>query len=489
MKKFFIIFFLFSSFLLSTMRMEGFYEGQFGRGSESDAFGWNIWSPNLYFENRLYGNPTNNSDYYIKFYSNKDYSESTRSLAVFSEGHIGFREEGENIGLSSTLFTRESRHYWTDGSMLGIVNSGSINNDGNGQGARFDLWHPYRGSMTYVFSDFSQGDGDDVHLLRIRQSLLKNKLNFGIFFQRKNYSSAKKNDFNQVIANDIKLAIGKYYLNSEVAISLVPGDSAITSLTNSYSKAELYKSNIALKSEFRGFKLGGISTGYWFINPGIFSYGSTYRNYMGDNQYNRYGYWINSHYLVPKKAITVVLNYSEYQKIVSDSVIVFSNGTLVSKEIFDPTKNLYAEIYIEFINGFKGKVSLNKKDEKWQGQSYKHYDLFSELSVENSLAKLLAQFKVKDLGESWERYVAGIELSVNLSDKWKIFTRGMIVDDRVGSRFSIFSELQYRTDGNTEFYLQYGPSYWGQYGLVHDDGFVSSGNMKKELKLILKGWF
>ena len=65
----------------------------------------------------------------------------------------------------------------------------------------------------------------------------------------------------------------------------------------------------------------------------------------------------------------------------------------------------------------------------------------------------------------------------------------MIVDDRVGARYSMFTELQYRTNENTELYLQYGPSYWGQYGLVNDDSFSSTGTMRKELKLIIKGWF
>ena len=31
------------------------------------------------------------------------------------------------------------------------------------------------------------------------------------------------------------------------------------------------------------------------------------------------------------------------------------------------------------------KISFNKKDEKWQGKLYKHYDLFSEISVENKI--------------------------------------------------------------------------------------------------------
>ena len=102
---------------------------------------------------------------------------------------------------------------------------------------------------------------------------------------------------------------------------------------------------------------------------------------------------------------------------------------------------------------------------------------------------MLAQFKIKDLGETWEKHIAGIELSVNLAEKWRIFTRGLVINDRVSARYSFFTELQYRTGGSAELYLQYGPSYWGQYGLVNDDGFASSGSMKKEVRLIIKGWF
>ena len=260
----------------------------------------------------------------------------------------------------------------------------------------------------------------------------------------------------------------------------------MSQLGNNYSN--LFKSNVAIKSELIGFSIGNAKSGYWFFTPGFFSYGDTYRNYMGNNQSNSYGYWLNSYYLVPQKAITLTLNYSYSQKMVPDTIVAFED-VFYSKEIIDPITNIYAEIYMEFINGFKGKMAFNKKDENWQGKLYKHYDFFSEISVENSLAKLLGQFKIKDLGETWEKQIAGIELSVNLTDKWRFFTRGIIADDRVGSRFSIFTELQYRMSGNTELYLQYGPSYWGQYGLVNDDGFASSGIMRKEVKLILKGWF
>ncbi len=487
MRIFFLIFILFS-FLLSSVDMEGFYEGQYGRSYESDIFNWNIWEPNLYLETRLYGDPVENSNFYIKFYSDKDYSNSEKPLAVLAEGHIAFSGDDNNNGFRTTFFTRESQHYWLDGSMLGIINTGSVNNGGNGQGVRFDFWHTYNGSMSYVFSDFSQDGGDDIHLFRYRQSLFNNKINTGLFFQRKHYPTGEVKDYNQVVGYDIKIRTGRYYFTTEIAASEVPSDSLISNLTSSYNKQDFLKSNFAIKSELRGLVFGTPKLGYWFFIPGVFSYGNTYRNYMGNDEHNKHGYWINSYYLVPERAVTFVLNYSQYQKVVAETITVFSDS-LQLKNIYDPTTNIYSEIYIEFINGFKGKIAFNKKDEEWQGEKYRHYDLFSEISVENRLAKLLGQFKIKDLGEVWEKHIMGLELSVNLTNQWKFFTRGMIANDRAGSRYSVLTELKYSMTGNSELYIQYGPNYWGQYGLVNDDGFASSGEMREELRLIIKGWF
>ena len=485
--KIIIVLISFQSTFLYAINMQGFYEGQFGKSYESDIFEWNMWEPNFYLETRMFGSPIDDTHYYFKFYTYKDY-EINRPVAVFSEGHVGFRQDKNGNGFQTILFSRESQHYWLDGSMLGIINTGSINNDGNAQGARFDFWHNYNGSVTYVFSDFSQDGGDDIHLFRYRQSFFNKKINSGVSFQKKNYPSGGLKDYNQVIAYDLKIHSGQYYFSTEVATSDVPSDSLVTDINNSYHKDDFFKSNIAIKSEIRGLRIGSPESGHWFFIPGVFSYGDTYRNYMGDNQSNRRGYWINSYYLVPHRAITLMLNYNQSKKIVADTITVFLDS-LKSKEIFDPITNVYAGIYIEFINGFKGKVAFNKKDEEWQGTHYKHYDFFSELSVENRLAKLLGQYKIKDLGEMWEKHILGMELSINLTDRWRFFTRGIIADDGVGSRYSLFTELQYRTSGNTELYLQYGPSYWGQYGLVNDDGFASSGSMRKEVRLILKGWF
>ena len=468
--------------------MEGVYESQMGKTKESDSFEWNMWDPNFYLETRFYGNSINNSTFYFKLNADQDYGRSNQPLLIFSEGHMNYYKEKNGLGFKATFFMRESNPFWLDGSMLGIINTGSVNNDGNGQGVRIDYWSNKNRSITYVFSDFSQGSGDDIHLVRYRKSFFNDKVNSGLFYQRKNYQSGELHDYNEVIAYDLKIHYEKYYFSTEFAVSQVPSDLIITNLNNQYKKEDFFKSNVAVKSELIGLRIGKPNIGFWFFTPGIFSYGNTYRNYMGDNQSNRYGYWLNSYYLVPQRAITLTFNYSYSENIVADSITILS-GSLISKEIYDPITNLYAEIYLEFINGFKGKIAFNKKDEKWQNQSYKHYDFLSELSVENNLAKLLGQYKIKDFGEIWEKHILGMELSVNLTDKWRFFTRGMIANDRVNSRYSLFTELQYRVSGNTEFYLQYGPNYWGQYGLVNDDSFASSGEMREEIKLIIKGWF
>jgi len=489
-----IILNLITILLANNLRIEGYFDAQFGRNLENDEFEWNMWDPNIYLETKLFGNPFPNSDIYFKFNSDKDwdyYKVTGNQLAIFSEGHVGFRQEKSGYGFSSKFFMRESGDYWTDSSLLGIINTGSVNNDGNGQGMRFDMWHPHNGSMTYVIADFSQGSGDDIHLFRYRQSLLNEKIRTGLFFQRKHYPTGLQDDYNQVLATDLKIQAGKYFISGETALSWTPAEQEIIDLSEEYYSnwKELHKANIASKLEFNGFRVGNSNWGNWFLSPGAYFYGNTYRNYMGDNNSNQIGYYINTYYLIPQRAITLTLNYSGYQKIVADSITVFDGSQLNTKEIYDPSTTLYSEVYVEFVNGFKGKLSFTKKDEKWQGKEYKHYDFFSELTVENKLAKLLAQFKLKDLGETYEKQIAGVEISVNLSEKWRIFTRGLIANDRVGSRHSIFGEIQYRLSGNTELFLQYGPSWWGPYGLVNDDGFVSGGDMKEEVKLILKGWF
>ncbi len=481
------------------IKMEGYLEGQFGRTYDSEEYKWNMWDPNYYIETKFFSSPIRNAEVFFKIYADNDkgresYAKSGRAESVFGEGHVQYRYEKYGWGAQSVLFTRESGHYWTDGSMLGIVNTGSVNNDGNGQGVRMDAWYPFGGSVTYVFSDFSSGEGDDIHLVRYRQSLLE-RVRMGVFYQRKNYPTAAKDDYNEVAAIDVHAGMGRYFLNAEFARSEVPAEEDVEAENDTYSGfGDFFKSNVAGKAELNGIRVGTAKLGYILLQPGVWSYGNTYRNYMGDDKRNEYGFWVNSKYLVSGRAVTLSLNYSQSKNHVPVQIYHTwedENGYLQQEliDVYNKKQTIYTEMYVEFIKGFKGKIYVENRDEEYYYFDENHFDFFSELSVENRLAKLLTQFKVKDIGEGSEVQLTGVEVSVNLTQDWKFFMRGMIATDELGSRHSIFGEIQYRLSGNTELNLQYGPSWWGQYGLVNDDSFASAGDMKKEVKLILKGWF
>ncbi|MBS3767626.1 MAG: hypothetical protein KGY75_05865 [Candidatus Cloacimonetes bacterium] len=482
------------------LHLEGYLEGNFAARYESESFNWNMWDPEAKVELRFWSNPIQNTDFYMKLYNDKWDADGTHllnSVAVFSEGHISYQQEKNGLGFKSILFSRENNHYWLDGSMLNLINTGSVDNDKNAQGVRFDFWERWNGSASYVYSDFSGGGGDDVHLLRLRQSFAEEKFQTGLFFLRKNYSDGGKDRYNQVIATDNKIKLSKdYKLNFELASSVVPSDTAITALNenlhndveNAFENGAIieglgdyFKSNFAAQMEFRGLKIGSDSKGYWFITPGFWCYGQGYRNYMGQDTKDEIGFWLDSYYMLPQRAVTLTLNYSRYQKMEDVRYAAGSSR--------DPVSNLYSELYVEFVNGFDGKIYYNRRQEVWHAEEYNHNDLFAEVSVENKLAKLLTQFKIKDLGEENEKQISGMELSINLSERWRIFTRGMTVNEKSGARMSFFAELLYRFGGNTELYLQYGPDWYGSYGLVNDDNFVAGGNMEKRFKIVLKSWF
>ncbi len=494
--------------LVAQVRVEGNMEGQFGATQTANYFNWNMWDPNFNIETRFYANPAANTEAYMKLYAEK-YDKSNTLLQntelVMTEAHIKYRTEAKSRGMGVALFTRDQSFYWTDGSMLGLLNTGSVNDGGNGQGGRLDLWYPGNGSLTYVFSDYSGGQSDDIHLLRFRQSIVKDKLFMGAFYQRKNYTtSTSRLNYNEIYASDIRWTIAKKYsIAAEFACSAVPSEPLVDaeainyqdSFTHDFSFSHfaslkdigndtrnLLKSNFATQFEFRGFRLSNPNYGSWFVNPGAFSYGKDYRNYMGTNTNDKLGYYINTYYIVPQRAVTLTMNYN-YSSNQGKNIVH------ETEMIMDKNTSLYSEAYIEFVNGFKGKFSYNVKDDWWKGTHYDHNDFFSELGVENRTAKLLLQFKIKDLNIPQEKQIVGIETGINLTTHWRLFARGMILNNRAEANHSIFGEVQYIPGNSTEFYLQYGPSYWGQYGLVNDDGFTNNGTMQQEIKLIVKCWF
>ena len=69
--------------------------------------------------------------FYFKLNADQDYERSEQPLLVFSEGHLHYNQEKNGSGFNTTIFMRESNPFWLDGSMLGILKTSSVNNDGN----------------------------------------------------------------------------------------------------------------------------------------------------------------------------------------------------------------------------------------------------------------------------------------------------------------------------------------------------------------------
>ncbi len=493
----FIMLALTGSLFAGQFRIEGFYETMYGRIYDADKERLNVWDPHFSLETRMIANPVANTEMFLKFYANGDskddaYRQDKIMQPVLGEMFIKYRQEKNNNGFEVKLFSRGGGSYWLDGTMLEVLRTDDVKDGDNGQGCRLDFWHNKDGGLSYVFADNSDGSGDDLHLLRLRQNFLDKDIRSGLFFLRKNYPQAQKNDFNQVIAGDINAKfLKKYYLRADLSVSQVPAEGELTDESRSYHRGSLVnylKSNMAAKVELSGFKIGKAMYGYWSFTPSVWSFGNTYRNYMGNNQSNEFGYRINSYYLVPQRAITFSLNYLHFKKY--NPVEYYSDELEAYKIDHEENSEIFAELYLEFVNGFKGKTYYKSYTKSEKGVKKTYNSIFGELIVENKLAKLRLQAKKKDIGMIWEKEIFGIETQVNLTDKFTFFTRNLLVTDRVGNRHSTFYELQYRIFGNTELYMQYGPSGYGSDGLIENDGgFASGGKMVKEIKFIIKGWF
>jgi|GEM_PF-1874680 len=499
----FLYLFFFNILSGTQMRIEGYYEGIIENQKESEDYEWDASSLFYKFDTRLYADPFPFAHLYF-FFQNKNFGDydsfgtkyyyKTDNTTYLNNAQLSFRQERNNNGFETKLFFRGSDNYWLDGTMLELLDVDKVKNDDNGRGVRFDFWHSLNGSASYVFSDFS-GNGnnaEDIHLARLRQSFFNNKLFGGLFYFRRNRPSGIKEDYEEVAATDIKFSLGRYDFNSEFSFCNDYFNEEFQTKNKEFREKgftsiegikDILKSNIALKGEIKGFRIGNSNIGFWNFSPGYWSYGETFQSSFDkdDNPNNEYGFWLNSYFLVPTRAITVTLNWSQYKKHIPN---IYQN-----KQYYDPSNKLYSEVYLEFINGFKGKVYLERRKEEDKGIAAKYYDLFTELSVENRLGKFLTQFMIRDWGDLWEKQQIGIECSINLSEKLRLFTRALISEERFGLRQIFFGEIQYKISGNSNLYIQYGPNGIGDNNLINDDDFKNGGTMQKYVRMFVQGWF
>ena len=160
-----------------------------------------------------------------------------------------------------------------------------------------------------------------------------------------------------------------------------------------------------------------------------------------------------------------------------------------------PATYWYGEVYTEYVNGFKSRFAYSR----WRGYDqddyvrdfYTYPNWFGEISVENFLAKIRLQGRVKDAGTFRQVTIFGFDMNVNLTDKLKGYLRAMNVNEDAEARHTLFAQLKYDIGWGSEIYFEYGDA--GQSdNLAYTDWFVgeSSGSNKTDrYKLLVKAWF
>ncbi|MCK4666023.1 hypothetical protein KAU33_04715 [Candidatus Dependentiae bacterium] len=471
-------------------RIEGYFETGFGTNKENDIYEWNMWQPNTRFELKLTGNPIGEVETFLKIYAyrnyfdQQEYDSSDYDRLEFLEGHMRFRKSSGPKGFELNFFFREKR-FWIGSPLLELTqDSGWDDKFGdNTQGVRADIWGINGFNIKLIAVDFSGGGGEDGYIGRITRSMFNGKFILGTSYLRKNTiiiedefdTENQHEDYNQVVAGDFKISIKGIDLFAEYAESKTKLDSEV------FEDQEA--SPDAYKVEIRNIKIGNFRTGIYNINFSYRDIGENYTNWMGKSDNDQVGYNLNSYYLVAGFAITFTFNYDYQEEHNEVQALYKPEMTLNTKEYF------YYESYIEFTKGFKSKLYFRNGKDFWYGEEYEHNDIFSELIVENKLGFLKTQFKIKDIDSQFEKYIYGTELVINLSDKFRLFTRYLNVLELGKNRENVFVQFQYYPGSGAELFLEYGNSGYGNDGLVDDDDFISGGDNENRVQLIFKVWF
>jgi hypothetical protein len=431
---------------------------------------------------------------------------------IGAEGHLKIRRNK----WESFIFMRQNRFWIHDEPLLNLVDQDKIKNDNWGpqtSGIRADFWDVELGKLTGLggtliyFDDggtFNWGeravaDGTDGFIVRLRKKSWGDRIELGSTFLRKDWTNTGVpkhylgTSFNEVLAFD-----ASFYPRNIIGtgFSWGPLNLENTSWITEYavsrdpfqietSEVRTNENRFAWASEVRNIR-------FWnFIFHGRYlDIGENFRDYMSwrwddGREFNRRWYHLEGILLFPKKAITATVAYDFYKKRIVDE----EGGNL------RPTYNFYSELYIEFIKGFKGKIAYNR----WHGfdaagevfDFFTYPNLFAELSVENRLAKVRIQARIRDFDTFREVSAYGFDMEFNATGKLKGYFRILNVNEETEARATVFAQLRYDIGYGAECFIEYGNP-WQSDNLVNTDHFVNEGSgdrITHWTKMFLKLYF
>lgn len=457
---------------------------------------------------RLWSQPATGIESFVKFEAayNRPNNDHPQPEFQYREAFLRFRREFGVRGLDTYLFSREDR--------IGNVNTFLIpwvNGRGDAQGIRMDTWGFGKTNASFIVADQSGSfnlTGVPAHSLdstaaqrvlrtgdeyvgRLRREFLKdNALRLGLTYTRfegwsGTDSTSGASEWTSVLGLDSRLRVR----GADVAFEYGESRDDV-SRTNIAHPGEVTIGRSSLgfrlpdravaQAEIRSIKLGTQRLGFLNLVPGWWSRSPEYRNDVGGpGPSDQTGFYLNSWYLLPERAITF-----------SNNILQYSPSTLHRIG----TRQFYTEMYIEFINGFTGKTAYRATDTySLHGPFVARARLnewYTDLQVESKLAKMRVQTKRSGIGSPDGKQLFVLETSINLSATTKVYNRFAFGNDPSALRKGLFLQLQYRPTGNAEMYLQYGPDYIGGGSVPVDEGNLNgSADQKDIVKFILKGSF
>jgi hypothetical protein len=503
--------------------INGEYQLQLDARKTDRAFPWD-WQANhndTYSGAQLWllaqPRPTVETFFKIEADWNESNNNNRRPEFQFREAHARFFRDFGGRGYEGFLFFRQDR-FWVDNYLFKAVESGALRDDGNAQGARFNTWGFLGMNVSVIASDrsgqfnptqFPAGlprdsvaeararQTDDAYVVRLRRELLGGDLRLGSTWNRvEENAPGEARTHAQVFAFDSRYRFRGTDISLEYAHSASPlrrddgsfqFPEAIDRPLTVFGKStgiDLPERSVLI-GEIRAITLGTQRFGYLNLVPSYWRRGTMFENRAGDGGRDEVGFNLNGWYLLPDRAITLTGNYRKFSKAAQER---------------RSTEEIYYEMYVEFINGFTGKLSLRQQDiavsrfdpfaAAFRPFFESHDDAFAELQVESRLAWMRVQGKLRDLNTPLRQELFALETRLNLTNTLKSYNRFVMANDPSVFRKAVFTQLQYRPTDNMEIFLEYGPGWIGDDSTPVNDGDLSGGGDQRDLvKLILKGRF
>ncbi len=497
----------------ATTKLEGDYQLMMDLRKNDRPYLWQFDSNSYDVYNwasfRLFSQPRTGIESFVKFDAAYNPSDNNAAQPEFQyrEGHLRFRKEFGKRGIDTYVFSRQDRFY-ANTYLIPWVYGRS-----DAQGIRLETWGFGKTNTTFIVADRS-GEFNpanfpnvphmprdsiaaqrvqrtsDQYVVRLRREFLKdNALRLGLTWNRfegwtGQDSLSGPSPWNSVLGVDSRLRVGGADVSLEYGESrdvIVRPDSVRAPKLTLFRRPTPFRlpDRGVVQAEIRSLKLGTGRTGFVNVTPGWWSRGPKWQNSSGGPSNDETGFFVNSWYLLPERAITYSNNLLWYGPHVYGHT---------------QTRQIYNELYVEFINGFTGKTAYRRTDTYRPNSLFTvretHLEWFNELQVESRLAWLRVQSKLRDIGSPSKKQLFVVEHSINLSAHTKIYDRFAFGNDPSILRKGVFTQLQYRPTGSMEMFLQYGPDYIGSGSMPVDEGNLNgSGDQKDIVKFILKGNF